>query len=252
VTCVSASDTPHDPTADAGPGPRAAGLDRLAARLRAPSGAVLAVLTVVYLGSVVRAPLDAAQGVIAKILFLHPPLAFGAYLGFLLAALSSALYLWRRDEQFDRFALSAAEVGVVFCSLMMLTGPIWAKGTWGKWWSWDPRLTVTLLLWFVYLAYLLLRSFSEGGERTARFAAVYAIVGVLLIPLNYWVIELFGNRTMHPQNLERGSLGPGMGLPFLMGNLFCLTAFVHLLARRTELESLRHAARLAWTREGDA
>lgn len=217
-------------------------LERGAARLRTPSGVALAVVTAVYVWSVVAAPVDATQGVIAKILFVHPPLAFGGYLGFVLAAVASALYLWRRDEQYDRFALSAAEVGVVFTTLMMITGPIWAKGTWGRWWSWDPRLTVTLLLWFVYLAYLLLRSFSDGGERTARFAAVYAIVGVLLIPLNYWVIELFGSRAMHPENLERGSLGEGMGLPFLMGNLFCLVAFVHLLARRIEVEGLRHRA----------
>ena len=74
-----------------------------------------------------------------------------------------------------------AEVGVIFCTLMLVTGPIWAKGTWGKWWSWDPRLTVTLLLWFVYLAYLLLRSFTEGDERAARFASIYGILGVVLI-----------------------------------------------------------------------
>ena len=96
---------------------------------------------------------------------------------------------------------------MVFCTLMMVTGPIWAKGTWGHWWSWDPRLTLTLLLWFVYLAYLLLRSFTEGSERTARFAALYGVAGTALIPLNYFVIQLSGGRSVHPENL-RGGLAP--------------------------------------------
>ena len=122
---------------------------------------------------------------------------------------------------------------------MLITGPIWAKGTWGKWWSWDPRLTVTLLLWFTYLAYLLLRSFAEGGERAARFASIYGIVGIVLIPLNYYVIELFESRSIHPENLKRGSMGEGMGLPFLMGNVTLIVAFFFLLISRWEIEGLR-------------
>jgi heme exporter protein C len=211
--------------------------------MRAPSGWLFALLTAVWLASVARAPLDSMQGVIQKILYVHPPLAFAAYLGFALTAIGGALFLWRGDESWDRLARSAAEVGVVFCTLVVLTGPIWGKGTWGRWWSWDLRLTITLLLWFVYLAYLLLRGFTEGSERAARFAAVYGIVGLAVIPLNYFAIELSGGRAIHPENLERGSLGAGMGLPFLLGVLVTLAAFFHLLARRIEVEGLR--ARLA-------
>jgi len=145
--------------------------------------------------------------------------------------------------------VAGAEVGVIFCTLMMITGPIWARRTWGKWWSWDPRLTVTLLLWFIYLAYAVLRSFSEGGSRTARFAAVYGIVGVLLIPLNYYVIEIFDNRSIHPDNLERSSLGDGMGWPFLMGNLTLFVAFLWLFLLRFEVENLRARAALRAARE---
>ena len=133
---------------------------------------------------------------------------------------------------------------MIFCTLMLITGPIWARGTWGKWWSWDPRLTVTLLLWFVYLAYLLLRSFSDGGSRTARFAAIYGLVGVVLIPLNYFVIEIFSNRSIHPENLNRSSMGEGMGLPFALGNATLFVAFVYLVCLRWEVESLRAAAAL--------
>ena len=218
-------------------------LDRSVRALRAPTGWLLAVLFAAWLASVARAPIDSVQGVIQKILYVHPPLAFAAYLGFGLTAVAGTLFLWQGRESDDRLARSAAEVGVVFCTLVVLTGPIWAKGTWGRWWSWDLRLTMTLLLWFVYLAYLLLRSFTEGSERAARFAAVYGIAGLAVIPLNYFAIQMAGGRSIHPENLQRGSLGAGMGLPFALGAAVCVVAFLHLLARRVEVEDLR--ARLA-------
>jgi len=218
---------------------QAGALDRAAAQLRRPSLVALLALVAVYAVAVIAAPEDAVQGVIQKMLYVHPACAFAAYLGFGLTALGGALYLWRDDEQYDRLAVASAEVGVVFCTLVILTGPIWARGTWGRWWSWDPRLTVTLLLWFIYLAYLLLRSFTETNTRAARFAAVYGIAGALAIPLNYLAIDLFGGRAIHPENLGRGSLGAGMGLPFALGLATALLAFFHLLAGRLELEGLR-------------
>ena len=225
------------------------GLERFAERAHSPLGAVLVVLLAIYAWAVYQAPIDSVQGVIQKILYVHPPLAYGAYLGFIFTGIGGAVYLWREREDWDRFAVAGAEVGIIFCTLMMITGPIWARGTWGKWWSWDPRLTVTLLLWFIYLAYAVLRSFSEGGSRTARFAAVYGIVGVLLIPLNYYVIEIFDNRSIHPDNLERSSLGDGMGWPFLMGNLTLFVAFLWLFLLRFEVENLRARAALRAARE---
>jgi heme exporter protein C len=222
-------------------GPATPALDRIA-RVRRPLGALLALLVLVWVWTVIAAPIDSRQGVIQKILYVHPPLAYGAYLGFVLTAIGGALYLWKRRAIYDQLAVAGAEVGVVFCTLMMVTGPIWAKGTWGHWWTWDPRLTLTLLLWFVYLAYLLLRSFTEGSERTARFAAIYGVAGTALIPLNYFVIEIAGGRSVHPQNLERGSLGEGMGLPFLVANIAAFLAFVWLVALRWEVEARRAEA----------
>jgi heme exporter protein C len=213
------------------------------ARWRRPLGAALGVLLLLYVYAVWSAPVDNVQGVIQKILYVHPPLAYGAYLGFVLTAVGGALYLWREREVWDQMAVAGAEVGVIFCTLMMVTGPIWAKGTWGHWWSWDPRLTLTLLLWFVYASYLLLRGFTEGVARTARFAAIYGILGTLLIPLNYFVIELFQGRAVHPDNLQRGSLGSGMGWPFLLGNVTLFAAFVYCVLLRWEVEMRR--ARLA-------
>src|SRR5262245_9185885 len=222
-------------------GPASPALDRIA-RTRRPLGVLLVVLVSAWVGCVARAPIDSTQGVIQKILYVHPPLAYGAYLGFVLTAIGGALYLWKRRAIYDQLAVAGAEVGVVFCTLMMVTGPIWAKGTWGNWWTWDPRLTLTLLLWFVYLAYLLLRSFTEGSERTARFAALYGVAGTALIPLNYFVIEIAGGRSVHPENLQRGSLGAGMGLPFLIANLAAFLAFVWLVALRWEVEARRARA----------
>jgi heme exporter protein C len=206
------------------------------------SGVLLFVLAVVTTWLVATAPQDAMQGTIQKILYVHVPCAFAAYAGFLVTGAAGALYLWRRDERFDRLAIAAAEVGVVFCSLNIATGPIWAKGTWGHWWAWDPRLTVTLLLWFIYLSYLLLRGFTEGSERTARFAAVYGLLGVLAIPLNYYAMELFGGAAMHPENLQRDSLGAGMRWSFAMSVLTGLAAFLHLLLLRVDLEARRSRA----------
>jgi heme exporter protein C len=228
-------EAPHGPAA-------AVGTDRLAERALRPLAALLGVCAAVTAVLILRAPMDSVQGVVQKILYVHPPCAFAAYLGFFTTAIAGALYLWRREERHDRLAASAAEVGVLFCTLMIVTGPIWAKATWGRWWSWDARLTLTLLLWFVYAAYLLLRNFTEGSERIARLAAVYGMLGLVVIPLNYFAIELSGGRAVHPENLERGSLGEGMGAPFAMGTLTILVAFAYLLALRIDVGRLRMAA----------
>jgi heme exporter protein C len=203
---------------------------------------VLVATLALYAAMVIGAPLDAVQGTIQKILYIHVPTSLASYLGFFVTAISGVLYLWKNDDRYDRLAHSGAEVGVLFCTLCILTGPIWAKGTWGQWWVWDPRLTVTLLLWFIYLSYLLLRSFTEGSARTARFAAVYGLLGAFAVPLNYFAIDLFGGAAMHPENLERDSLGAGMRLPFLVSMLTGVVAFVHLLVQRLDLATLQAQA----------
>lgn len=228
-------------------------VERFARAAQTPTGVLVAGLLAWMAWAVVQAPADATQGIVYKILFVHAPAAFAAYLGFILTAIGGGLYLWRNDEQWDRLAIAAAEVGVLFCTINIVTGPIWGKAIWGKPWVWDPRLIVTALLWITYLSYTLLRSFSEEGPRAARFAAVYGIAGVLLIPLNYFAIDLFGNRAMHPENLERGSLGVGIGLPFLAGTLTTLVAFLYLLWLRIDVGGLRAEAerrdREAWEAE---
>jgi hypothetical protein len=121
-------------------------LEAQMSRWRRPLGIVLGLLTIGYAWSVVTAPIDHTQGVIQKILYVHPPLAYGAYLGFVITGFAGMVFLGRGREDLDRLAIASAEVGVIFCTLMLVTGPIWARGTWGVWWSWDARLTVTLRL----------------------------------------------------------------------------------------------------------
>jgi len=225
--------------------------DRIGLTLRVLGWITLALLPV-YAWVVIDSPIDSVQGVMQKILYVHPPLAYGAYLGFVATAIAGALFLWGGSEVHDQLAIAGAEVGTVFCTLMLITGPIWARGAWGpgNWWVWDARLTLTLLLWFVYLAYSLLRSFTEGDERAARFASIYGILGVVLIPLNYWIIDLVGG-AMHPDNLQfeenDSSLGEGMGLPFLIGNLTFFFVFAYLLVLRWRVGVLRSEADRAAT-----
>ncbi|MEN8181676.1 MAG: cytochrome c biogenesis protein CcsA [Myxococcota bacterium] len=228
-------------------------IERSAIRGSRPLGIVLLILIAAWLLLVIAAPEDAVQGVVQKILYVHVPAIFSAYLGFLITALAGILYLWREEDRYDRLAASAAEVGVIFCCVFLVTGPIWAKATWGRWWTWDLRLTLTLLLWFIYLAYLLLRSFTDGS-RAARFSAVYGMAALVVIPLNYFAIDLAGGRSMHPENLERGSLGAGMGWPFLAGVLTSLVAFFYLLALRLRVAAgrAREAERAAVAAEAEA
>ena len=119
------------------------------------------------------APIERVQGVVQKIFYAHVPCWPPAYLGFLLTAVGGVGFLATRREAWDRLALSAAEVGVFFCTLGLVTGPIWAKPVWGEWWVWDLRLTSTLILWFIYVAYLFLRGFAFGTDTARTFAAVY-------------------------------------------------------------------------------
>ena len=161
---------------------------------------VFAVAALAVIGAVIRAmlftPRELRQGDAYKILYLHLPAAWTAFLAFFLVALAGGLYLWLRDERFDRFAASSAEVGLVFTTVVLVTGPIWAKPIWGTWWTWDARLSSTLFLWFIYLGYLVLRAAIDDRRMRARYAAVLGILGSLLIPFIHMSVYLF--RTLHP------------------------------------------------------
>src|SRR2546426_8657156 len=128
-------------------------------------------------------PTERDQGIVQRIFYFHVPSAWTAFAGFFVVCGASLVYLWRGSEYWDRVARASAEVGMVFCSLVLLTGPIWARPIWGTWWTWDPRLTMTVILWTIYASYLLLRSYGTEDEQISRYAAVLGIVGAIDIPL---------------------------------------------------------------------
>src|SRR5688500_5989106 len=126
-------------------------------------------------------PFEARQGAAHKIFYLHVPAAWVGFMAFGLVAFTGLAYLWLRDERLDRFAASSAEVGLVFTTVVLLTGPIWARPIWGVWWTWDARLTSTLFLWFIYLGYLVLRGALDDRAMRARYSAILGALGALQI-----------------------------------------------------------------------
>jgi heme exporter protein C len=208
---------------------------------------IIAVLAVI--GTGVRAiyftPVDALQGAVQKVFYVHVPSAVIAlYMAFALVALMSALFLWLKDLRFDRVAESAAEVGVVFTTACLTTGPIWAKAAWGTWWTWDARLTSTLFLWFIYVGYLVMRGAVEDRVMRARYSAVLGLLGALLIPFIHLSVNLF--RTMHPMPILLKPSAPSLSSEILHTILLAIASFallfVALLRIRYRLAVMRDAA----------
>ena len=204
---------------------------------------ILAILTAILLSyglyqALVVAPTEQTMGDVQRIFYYHVPSAWTAGVLFFINFVASIVYLARRNSNVDALALAAAEVGVVFCTIVLVTGPIWARPVWGIWWTWDMRLTLTLVLWLIYVSYLMLRRFSTSGQ-TPVIAAVLAIFGTLDMPLVYFSIWFF--RTQHPQPVMGGggSIDPRMLHAFLV-NLIAFTCFGLLVCwSRYRLEVLR-------------
>lgn len=182
-----------------------------------------AVAALAVVGTVIRVvsftPLEAKQGAAQKIYYIHVPAAWVAFLAFGLVAIASGVFLWVRDQRLDRFAESSAEVGVIFTTVVLITGPLWAKPIWGTYWTWwDVRLVSTLFLWFIYVSYIVLRGAVESPELRARYSAVLGILGALLIPFIHLSVYLFA--TMHPMPIigkpDRPSLPNEMLLTFFI------------------------------------
>jgi heme exporter protein C len=213
-------------------------VERRVGSARAVGAAALAALAL-WLGLVVfYAPVEQVQGIVQKIFYVHIPAIIPSYLGFLLTAVGGAGYLRTRRESWDQLAQSGAEVGVVFCSLMLIVGPIWAKPVWGHWWVWDLRLTSTLILWFIYVAYLFLRGLAYGSDAAKTFTSVYGIAGTAAIPFVYFAVDLAQRSTMHPSNPAREGLPPEMARTAGAGLVAFVLVFAWLVARRLELAAL--------------
>ena len=189
-------------------------------------------------------PAEATQGLAQKIYYIHVPSAMSAYLALTVAAAMSIVYLWLKDPRADRLAESATEVAFVFTTAVLTTGPLWGKPIWGTWWTWDARLTLTLFLWFLTLAYIVLRGAVEDRDMRARYSAVLAVLAALLIPFIHLSVYLF--RTLHPMPIvlkpERPSLPGEMLTTWVLGVLAFLFFCVTLIRARYRLALLRESA----------
>jgi len=205
-----------------------------------PILAMLTALMLVYAlyQALVVAPTERTMGDVQRIFYYHVPSAWTAFLLFFVNLVASVGYLVKRNPKVDALALVSAEVGVVFCTVVLVTGPIWARPVWGIWWTWDVRLTSTLVLWLIYVSYLLLRRFSDSAQAPV-LAAVLAVFGALDIPLVYFSIWFF--RTQHPQPVigGGGSIDPRMWRVLLI-NWMAFLCFALLMGwSRYRLESMR-------------
>jgi heme exporter protein C len=172
-------------------------------------------------------PLEAKQGAAQKIFYIHVPAAWVAFFAFGLVAIASGLFLWLRDQRLDRFAESSAEVGVVFTTVVLVTGPLWARPIWGTYWAWwDVRLISTLFLWFIYVSYLVLRGAVESPPLRARYSAVLGILGAFLIPFIHLSVYLFA--TMHPMPIVGKPSKPSLPNEMLLTLMLSLASFTLL------------------------
>ncbi|HEY98650.1 MAG TPA: cytochrome c biogenesis protein CcsA [Dehalococcoidia bacterium] len=194
---------------------------------------MVAALSMVF----VYVPTEKESGIVQRIFYFHVPVAWVSFLAFFITFISSILYLRKRTTKWDAIGCASAEIGVIFTTLVLITGPIWAKPAWGIWWTWDARLTTSLVLWLIYIGYLLVRSLATDSARGARYSAVIGIVGFIDVPIVFFTVNLW--RTQHPTTIIfEGGLENSM----LITLLVCLAAFtvlyVILVMQSTSLKTM--------------
>jgi len=221
-------------------------------RLRPWLGIVAVALSILALWmGLVWAPTDAVQGDVYRIIYVHVPTAWLAYLAFVVVFLGSIGWLWTRRPWFDALAVASAEIGVLFTGLFIVAGSIWAKPTWGVWWTWDPRLVTTAVMFTMYVGYLLLRSLSPDLERRATRAAVLGVILVIDVPIVHLSVTWMNSLHQLPTVL-RPDASPTIDRPMLITLLVSVAAFTliysYLMTVRVGME-LRRQQRLLAVRE---
>jgi heme exporter protein C len=200
-----------------------------------PAAVVCFIMFVATPVLIANAPYEATMGLVQKIFYYHVPSALTFFVAAVVCGVNSWRYLFGKNVHADRIAASAAELAVVFGIITLVTGPLWARKSWGVWWQWDVRLTSSLMMWMIFVAYLLVRKY--GGAGSEKLAAGLALFGMANVPfvyisVNYW-------RTIHPPTTVVPTLPVSMGGPFW----FCLAAFlllfVVLMQLRVRLERQR-------------
>jgi heme exporter protein C len=216
---------------DKTPGPRnlSTDADRKTRALGIAAWSLVA-LTVAFTFFVAREADPAMGGNLQRIFYFHVPSAWVAYLAFAVTFVGSIAYLRTRERRWDLLAHSSAEIGVVFVTLVLITGPIWARPVWGTWWEWDARLTSALVMWLTYVGYLFVRSLSEDPNRSGNIAAIVGIVGFVNVPIVHFSVRWW--RTLHPSGPTIGNPteDSGFGGPELLTFFTALLAFTLLFA----------------------
>jgi heme exporter protein C len=190
----------------------------------------LTALALTFVFFVAREADQAMGGQLQRIFYFHVPSAWVAYVAFAIVFIASLAYLRTDERRWDLVAHASAEIGVVFCTLVLITGPIWANPVWGTWWVWDARLTSSLVMWLTYIGYLLLRGLASDPRAAGRLAAVVGIVGFINVPIVHFSVRWW--RTLHPQGPTPAdpSTGSGLGGPELLAFFTALAAFTVLFA----------------------
>jgi heme exporter protein C len=202
--------------------------------------AILLVIASAYAAFFI-APEERTMGLIQRIFYFHVSSAWAGFTAFFLCFIGNLLYVWKRDQKYDWLAVSGAEVGLAFTTVVLITGPIWAHPVWGIWWTWDARLTSTFVLWLLYVSYLLLRSLVDEPDRRALLSSLFGIFAFLDVPLVFGAIRWW--RTQHPQPVIMG--GQGSGLDPTMKSVFFFSALamhvfmLFLVAERYALEKMQ-------------
>lgn len=205
--------------------------------------AILLVIASAYAAFFI-APEERTMGLIQRIFYFHVASAWAGFTAFFLCFLGNLLYVWKRAQKYDWLAVSGAEVGLAFTTVVLITGPIWAHPVWGIWWTWDARLTSTFVLWLLYVSYLLLRTLVEEPDRRALLSSLFGIFAFIDVPLVFGAIRWW--RTQHPQPVIAG--GQGSGLEPTMKAVFFFSAFAmhvfmaFLVAERYALEKMQTEA----------
>lgn len=203
-----------------------------------------ALISIALYAAFIFAPVERVMGPVQKIFYFHVPSAWIAFLAFFVTFICSIALLATNNRIFDDIASSSAEIGVIFCSIVLVTGPIWAKPAWGVWWTWDPRLTTTLILWFIYIGYIMLRKFTDEEDKRAKFSAALGIIGFIDVPIVFLSIRWW--RTIHPNVLQEGGGGlhPDMKTALFISLAAFTSLFISMLVKRVHVAQLEKQLRI--------
>ena len=211
--------------------------------LRKATPDILIIASTVIMGLVLYliffwVPTEQNLGVSQRIFYYHLPLAWIGMISIVLVAIFSVLYLITKKEKWDNLAYATAELGTLLISLLLVTGILWTRPVWGVWWTWDPRLTTSLILWLIYVAYLMLRAYSSNRQQGAKYAALLGIAGFIDVPIVY--LSIYWWRTVHPQPLvgpatSGGGLDPSMQTALMISTLAFTLVLISLLVERMSL-----------------